>query len=392
MDLPSPLYSEARVPDYKLPALGDCDSTLQAFADNVYGHFPSRDVKFRIESVEADPAALSGLAYRRQIRVTLFAGSAESHFDLLVYTPAAASSAVPLFLGLNFFGNHTIHADPAIHLTGSWCPDDKTKGVVNHRATEAGRGVRAARWPVEMILKAGYGLATVYYGDFAPDDPGHVHEGVLAFYPTAAGDAAKTRGGAISAWAWGLSRALDELVASVPEIDANRVAVIGHSRLGKAALWAGACDARFALVVSNNSGCGGASLARRRIGERLIHINSNFPHWFAQNYHAFNEHEASLPVDQHQLLALIAPRAAYVASAVDDRWADPRGEYLALAAAAPSWNTQLPAEPPGPDEPLHRGRLGYHLRTGAHDITDYDWRQFLAFANKLWKLPGQTTA
>ena len=380
MDLLPPIYSEAEVPDYKLPALGDHKKTLQLFADNVYGHAPSAIPRFRIEVVEEDNAALCGVAHRLQLRVTLFSEGVRSYFNLLVYTPAATSHAVPLFLGLNFYGNHTIHADPAIVLPESWCPDDKTKGVVDHRATEAGRGVQATRWPVEMLLKLGYGLATVYCGDFAPDDPDHVHEGVLAFYKTAG--TPETRGGAISAWAWGLSRAMD-LLAALPDVDAGRVAVIGHSRLGKAALWAGACDERFAMVISNNSGCTGAALARRRIGERLVHINGQFPHWFAKHYHTFDEREQDLPVDQQQLLALVAPRALYVASASEDLWADPRGEYLALAAAAAAWNLQLPADPPPMEAPLHTGSLGYHIRSGPHGITPYDWLQYITFADRV---------
>jgi len=380
MDRPPPIYSEAEVPDYKLPALGDREKTLQLFADNVYGHSPSAIPRFRIELTDEDHAALSGLAHRLQLRVTLFSEGVRSYFNLLVYTPAIISNPVPVFLGLNFNGNHTIHADPAIVLPESWCPDDKKMDVVDHRATEAGRGVQATRWPVETILKLGYGLATVYCGDFAPDDPGHVNEGLLAFYKTAG--TPDTRGGAVSAWAWGLSRAMDILTA-LPDVDAGAVAVTGHSRLGKAALWAGVCDERFAMIISNESGCTGAALARRRIGERLVHINDHFPHWFAKRYHTFDEREQDLPIDQHQLLALVAPRALYVSSAVEDLWADPRGEYLALVAAAPAWNLRLPVGSPPADDPLLIGNLGYHIRSGPHDITPYDWLQQLVFAELL---------
>ena len=380
MDLPPPIYSEAEVPHYELPPLGDRAKTLQLFADNVYGHAPAAIPRFRIEVIEEDNAALGGLAHRLQLRVTLFSSGLRSYFHLLVYTPAATPHAVPVFLGLNFHGNHTVHADPAIVLPESWCPNDETKGVADHRANAAGRGASASRWPVETILKLGYGLATVYCGDFAPDDPAHVHEGILAFYNDVA--TPDTRGGAISAWAWGLGRAMD-LLAALPDVDAGSVAVIGHSRLGKAALWAGAGDERFAMVVSNESGCTGAALSRRRFGERLVHINDRFPYWFAERYHTFNEREQDLPVDQHQLLALIAPRKLYVASASEDLWADPRGEYLALAAAAPAWSLQLPAEPPPAEDALHIGSLGYHMRSGPHSITSYDWLQYLAFAGQL---------
>ena len=159
--------------------------------------------------------------------------------------------------------------------------------------------------------------------------------------------------------------------------------VIGHSRLGKAALWAGVCDPRFPLVISNNSGSGGAALFRRRIGERVVHLDGNFPHWFAESFRHYEERENELPVDQHQLLALIAPCAVYVASAEDDKWADPVGEYQALVAAAPAWGEELPVAFPAVDAPLRRGQLGYHVRSGSHDIREYDWQQYMNFADQV---------
>lgn len=261
---------------------------------------------------------------------------------------------------------------------------DGQAGSVGNRATQAGRGATASRWPLRQIVEAGCGVATVYYGDFAADRRELFRNGVFRLLPDAATAAEKaTLGGAIAAWAWGLGRALDALL-TLPEIDPARVAVLGHSRLGKTALWAGANDERFSVVISNNSGCGGAALARRCFGERLIHINLNNPHWFAHSFHAFNEREGELPVDQHQLMAAIAPRAVYVASAAEDEWADPRGEYLSLAAAAPAWGESLPEQTPSLDQPLVGRRMGYHIRSGAHDITAYDWAQFIAFSRHVW--------
>jgi hypothetical protein len=379
-EIPPAINTESEVPPYALPVLKSPEEARALFEEHIYGRFPDEIPEVSVDLLEEDTAALGGLAYRQQLRVILRSGETQREFGLLVYTPASARKPVPAFLELNFAGNHAAHPDPAILLTTSWCPAGDQHGVVDHRATEAGRGTRLTTGPIESIIFSGFGFATVYCGDLAPDDPEHVEEGMLAFYPRKE-EAGEARGGAVSAWAWGLSRALDAL-ATLPEIDPTRVAVIGHSRLGKAALWAGACDERFSLVISNNSGCTGAALARRRFGERVAHINRNFPHWFARKYHSYNEREEALPVDQHQVIALVAPRAVYVASAIDDVWADPKGEYLALAAAAPAWHDELPADPPPVEAPLHHRKLGYHVRSGGHGLTHYDWIQFLEFASR----------
>jgi hypothetical protein len=302
----------------------------------------------------------------------------------LVYTPSQAAEPVPCFLGLNFNGNHTVALDREIPVSKSWVRENEEAGTDGHRATEAGRGTGSAAWPVEQIIDAGLGVATAYYGDIDPDFDDGFKNGVHALFPDHRPSAKHPeRWGSIAGWAWGLSRLLDCLEKNVSEVDSGRVAVIGHSRLGKAALWAGAVDTRFTAVISNNSGCGGAALSRRAYGETVGRINDSFPHWFCPNFKQYSENEENLPIDQHQLLAVIAPRMLYVASASEDRWADPTGEFMSFnlaneayrMLAATSDDNQVSASAPL--------RLGYHLRHGKHAINAWDWTHYIQFLRQL---------
>jgi hypothetical protein len=338
----------------------------------------------RFVVLETEPRSLGGLATRRQIRVLLDGTEGGPSFEILLYVPSGRLRPVPVFLGLNFEGNHSVHPDPGIHLTPSWVADGP--GIVDGHATDAARGSEAAAWPVERILDRGYALATVYYGDIEPDNASGLKDGVRAhFGPGATGTLGASDWGAIAGWAWGLERSLDYLETDV-DLDAHKVALLGHSRLGKTALWAGAQDERFAMVISNNSGEGGAALARRWFGETVDAITRTFPWWFAGRFRDYAGHEASLPVDQHLLLALIAPRPLYVASASEDLWADPRGEFLAARAAEPVYRLlgrdgMGVDDWPVPNRPVG-GTIGYHLRRGPHALTAYDWEQYLAFADR----------
>ena len=396
-------YDESSVPFYVLPELlKSADRTIIETSDDwekirrpevlglfqqyVYGRVPEGDYSQSYEVLSQARKTLGGAADRYEIRITIERKNRRLFFDLLLFLPADAKKAVPLFLGYNFNGNHTVHPDPGILITKSWVRNTRDALVAYNQANELSRGASASRWPVEIILEHGYGLATMYYGDIDPDYYDSFQNGIHPlFYGPGQNRPEQDEWGSIAAWAWGLSRAMDYLETR-KDIDASRVAVIGHSRLGKTSLWAGASDERFAMVVSNNSGCGGAALSRRAFGETVKRINTSFPHWFCRNFHEYNTRVAELPVDQHMLIALMAPRPVYIASAEEDRWADPRGEYLSGFFAAPVYNlyepTMLDFDSPQIDAPVNDTRIGYHIRSGGHDVTNFDWQQYLDFADR----------
>lgn len=359
---------------------------LALFEREVYGRVPDKEIVPEVSAGRIDGNALAGEAIRKEVTLGFESNGERLNLNVLMYVPAKGAEPAPAFVGLNFYGNHTIHTDPGITLSREWIDTDRAFSELADRAIAERRGSRATHWPVERILRRGYALVTAYYYDIDPDFDDGFQNGIhpLFYYRPGQRRPAPDEWGSIAAWSWGLSRIMDYLETDA-DIDHTRVAVMGHSRLGKTALWAGAQDERFAIVISNDSGCMGAALSRRRYGETVADITSMFPHWFCDNFRKYAGREAELPVDQHMLIALIAPRPVYVASAELDLWADPEGEFLSAMAASDVYrlfgNEELAADrPPALHEPV-MGAIGYHVRAGVHDVTDYDWQRFMDFAD-----------
>lgn len=396
------LYEESGVPVYRLPELlvssdGARITTPEQWKDRrrellgllskfQYGHAPESRVTVTGKVHSVSDKALSGRASLKQLDLVLEKDGRSQALQLLLFIPEGNTHPVPAFLGLNFYGNHTIHPDPRIRLHKSWSGNNRGLHVSNNRACEESRGRRAYRWPVEKIVARGYALVAVYCGDIDPDYDDGFSNGVHGLFATDDFTVpAEEQWGTIAAWSWGLSRILDHLIESEPRINPEQVIAVGHSRMGKAALWAAAQDERFAAAVSNESGCAGAAIHRRRFGERLLNLNTTFPHWLNQRAKHFNEREHELPFDQHALISLIAPRPIHVASAAEDLWADPKGEFLSLVHADPVYRLLGTAglashRMPTPGSSI-TGPMSYHIRHGKHDMLEEDWSRFLEFAD-----------
>jgi hypothetical protein len=353
----------------------------ELFQHYMYGYLPPALEKVDCKGERENSRLFGGKATLKEVAIAL--GPEAPQLYLMLAVPNERKGPAPVVLGLNFSGNHTLVKDPAVRLPISWM-DGRGPGVKNNRATEAGRGTQTDVWAIEESIERGYAVATIYYGDIAPDNP-HVSEGIQPYFRKKGDTPGPRDWGAIAAWAWGLHRAVDYLLTD-KDIDKNRIAVVGHSRLGKTALLAAAFDERIALVIPHQAGCGGTAPSRGEVGESVKQINDRFPHWFDATFKEFNNHPDRLPFDQHSLVALVAPRPVLLTNAVEDTWANPQGQFEVLQAADPVYRLLgaggLEAKRMPEPGRLIDSTLGYHIRRGKHSMGKEDWNAFLAFADK----------
>lgn len=340
---------------------------IQAYEREIFGRVPRSAPPVRFEEAEPAAPAFDGKAVRRRI-VAHFGGPARGvDVSFVIYTPATAIGPVPLVLHLSFGG------DPG--LPGR----TKPRGMPEALHNDIG--------PVADLMARGYGYAIVLYTEIQPDRPNAQHEGVigLALAPGQEKQAPDEWGG-IAAWSWGLSRFMDYLQTD-QRIDARRVVLVGHSRLGKTALWAGASDPRFALIYSSQSGEMGAALSRRDFGETVDDIATGLAHEFAGNFQKYIGHWNEMPHEAHLLIALSAPRPVFISAADGDPWSDPYGQFLATVAAGPVWrllgqHDLGTSERPGLNTPIATGDLAFLENHGPHLISPLDWKTLLDFADR----------
>lgn len=416
-NMPGYNYDEAKIPQYTvLDPLRMADGTpvttprqwwtdqrpriVSSFEDNLYGRTPvaARHAEIRVEKVESTATALGGLARREQVDL-VFGPRPKPGTDtawrlrVLLYLPARAHGPVPVVFGLNGGGNQSVVDDPGIRPTDFWIAADH-KAPEHRPPTADTRGSQSSQWQVETLLSRGYGLATAYYQDLEPDAAGQRNNSVRALFDTAGEVQGPGSWGALAAWAWGYQRAVAYLQSN-PAVDAKHVAVTGHSRLGKAADWAAATDQGISALLSTESGKGGQSIQRRESGETVKHLVDEFPYWFCPQYARWVGRDRQIPADGNLLLSLMAPRPMYVASAHGDRWADPKGEFLSASSASTVYSLlgtkALPVAAPMPavDQPVGlEGNVAYHVREGKHDVTAFDWANYLDFLDERWGTPA----
>jgi len=377
------IYDEAKVPHYDLPELlvtaeGAPVTTaeqwtdvrrpqiLSLFSNLIYGRVPSPDspLKTEYEVLETEPFFMDGKATRQRVRIRFSNDRGQAEMVIAVFVPNDITTAAPAFMKHSF-------------------NDTKSKDFDAHPEKP---GLLRNGWPLGEFFDRGYAFVAVYQQDLVGHNEVSFNRGIHPLFYTEGQSFPKaSEWGVLSAVAWGAMRAMDYLETR-EDIDPTRVAIMGHSKMGKATVWTAAQDERFAMAISAQSGCAGAALWRRRSGETLAKMVTRFPYWLCRNAWKFVNQEDDLPVDQHMLLALIAPRPVYVASGVDDTWADGRGEYLSAYHASEVYRLLgkkgLTSEDlPPVNEPILKSDVGYHIRDGGHSVELYDWNRFLDFAD-----------
>ena len=396
--------NEAQVPPYSLPDPLLCqDGTkikdvemwkskrrpelVALFENEMYGKTlvgRPKNLRFIIREKKV---VRDGRALRLRVGILFEGNEAGRKMELLVVLPTNVQGPVPVFLGANFDGNYTTTTEPDLPLPKHWVMGLHSNGIKDHLPAETDRGLHQHLWPYAYALEHGYGVATLGYGEVEPDEEGRWRDGPRGLGP----EPGNGDWGSIGAWAWALSRAMDYLESN-PQVDKHRVIVIGFSRLGKVALWSAAQDERFAMIVSNCSGAGGAALSKRIFGETVQDmISHHLGHWFAPNFKKYASNEGALPVDQHELLALLAPRPLLITSGTEDLWSDPKGEFLGGMGADPVYRLYgtdglSTHEWPKPSH-LIDSTIGYFLRPGKHDVTLEDWQAMVSFADKHLRRP-----
>lgn len=365
----------------------------QLFEHYMYGTAPKAPkVNAKIERI--DKNALGGKATLKEITLTL-QGIDGPKIHVLLVIPNKGKGPHPVFVGMNFCGNHAVLADPKIHLNTNWMYGNR-KGVKDNKATEKARGTDIDVWNIEDIIDRGYAIATFYSGDIDPDRPDE--RGIQKYFgggsvlPRGSTESVVYDWSTIRAWAWGYSRVIDYLVTDA-DIDATKIIAVGHSRLGKTTLLATAFDERIAVAIPHQAGCGGTGPSRAAVGnkgaESVKRINTSFPHWFNDNFKKFNEEPERLPFDQHCLIALCAPRPVLLSNAVEDKWANPDGQFALLVAADPVYkllgSKGVASKTMPPVGKLMDSPLGYWIRDGKHEMNREDWRVFLNYADKQLK-------
>jgi hypothetical protein len=355
------------------------------FQHYMYGYAPPKpdNLQFKVERV--DRKALGGKATLKEVTIS-FGPPDTPKMHLLLFVPNQRKGPAPVFLGLNFCGNHTLVNDPNVRLPEAWLPKN-CPGVKDNHATDAGRGKQVDVWAIEQTIDRGYAVATIYCGDVDPDRADK-REGIQPHLRKQGQQPGPHDWGTIAAWAWGLQRAVDYLVTD-SDIDARRIIIVGHSRLGKTALLAAAFDERVAMAIPHQAGCGGTAPSRTlgdKGAESVKRINTSFPHWFNGAFKEFNDHPERLPFDQHCLIALMAPRPVLLTNAVKDTWANPAGQFELLKAAEPVYKLLGAGGLEDQKRPevgqLSGGRLGYYIREGVHSMTPGDWRIFCDYADR----------